>query len=163
MVDQNGIPKKPSRLWRIVLVVSLALNLAVVGLVVGITASGRLGDGPPRNFELNLGPMARALEPQERREIGKALRSDRSLRNFDLRGRVDDMVVALQAEPFDAEVLRGLMAEQSHRMQDLQSDAQAALMDQIVDMTPERRAEFADRLRDEMSKERPPRNRSSGG
>jgi hypothetical protein len=107
--------------------------------------------------------MARALEPQERHEIGKALRADRSLRNFDLRGRVDDMVVALQAEPFDPDALRVLMAEHSDRMQDLQSNAQDALMDQIIAMTPERRTIFADQLREEMSKARPPRDRPSGG
>jgi hypothetical protein len=163
MVDQNSTPAKPSRLWRNVLVISLALNLAVVGLVIGIAASGRIGEGPPRNFELNLGPIARALEPQERRGIGMSLRRDKSLREFDLRGQVENMVATLQAEPFEPDVLRVLLDEQSARLQVMQGRAQDALIVQIVAMTPERRAEFAEQLRDEMSKARPPRERPSGG
>jgi uncharacterized membrane protein len=163
MVEDKTPQARPNRLWRIVLVLSLALNLAVVGVVVGAAVSGRWGEGPPRSFDLGLGPVARALEPRERRAIGRRLREDRSLRDFDLRGRVNRVVAALQAEPFDPDVLRALLVEQSQQIATVQATAQEVMLEQIVAMTPERRRAFADQVLEEMSRARAPRARSSGG
>ena len=163
MADDKTPQARPSRLWRIVLVLSLALNLAVIGVVVGSAASGRWGDGPPRSFDLGLGPIARALEPQERRAIGRKLREDRSLRDFDLRDRVNRVVAALQADPFEPDVLRALLAEQSERITAVQATAQEVVVEQITAMTPERRRAFGDQVLEEMSRARSLRDRSSGG
>jgi uncharacterized membrane protein len=163
MADDKTPQPRPSRLWRVVLVLSLALNLAVIGVVVGSAASGRWGDGPPRSFDLGLGPIARALEPQERRAIGRKLREDRSLRDFDLRDRVNRVVAALQADPFEPDVLRALLAEQSERITAVQATAQEVVVEQITAMTPERRRAFADQVLEEMSRARSQRDRSSGG
>jgi uncharacterized membrane protein len=155
-------PAKPSRLWRIVLVCSLALNLAVAGIVIGTVSSGRAGDGPPRNFDLGVGPMARALSPQERRQIGRSLRQDRALRGVDLRDRLARMSDSLRAEPFDPAALAGLLDAQNTQMAGVQDQAQEALLNTIAAMTSARRAEFADQLMAEFSKERrrPPRPNS---
>ncbi len=163
MVDQEPQAAKPRRLWRIVLVLSLALNLAVVGVVAGSVISGRFGDGPPRSFDLGLGPVTRALTQDERRDIARALRRDGELRRFDLRARVTGMVDAIQAEPFDEATLRGLMAEQASRFSAVQAKAQDAFVATVAQMTPERRAAFAAQLRDELSRARPERARTSGG
>lgn len=163
MVEDKTPAAGPSRLWRIVLVLSLALNLAVVGVVVGAAASGRWGDGPPRSFDLGLGPLSRALAPEERRAIGRRLREDRSLRSFDLRERVNRVVATLQAEPFDPDALRGLLAEQNQRIATVQATAQEVILEQIIAMTPERRRAFADQLLEEMSRVKGPRARNSGG
>ncbi len=163
MVDLQSKPNKPRRLWRIVLVCSLALNLAIAGVIGGSLVSGRFGDGPPRSFDLGLGPVSRALTHDERRDIGRILRRDRSLRDMDLRGRASGMVDALKAEPFDEEMLRSLMTEQSSRVADMQSRAQDAFIAAIAGMSVERRSEFADQLAGELSKVRPPRARRSGG
>ncbi|KQI72114.1 hypothetical protein AN191_08175 [Loktanella sp. 5RATIMAR09] len=163
MAEDKTPQARPGRLWRVVLVLSLALNLAVIGVVVGSAASGRWGDGPPRSFDLGLGPIARALEPQERRAIGRQLREDRSLRDFDLRDRVNRVVAALQADPFDPDVLRALLAEQNARMTAVQATAQEVVVEEIVAMTPERRRAFAERVLEEMSRARSLRERSSGG
>lgn len=150
----------PSRVWRVVLVLSLALNLAVVGMIIGASVSGRFGDRPPRSFDFGLGPVARALEPRERRQIGLAMRRDGALRDMDLRGNAAAMIAALRADPFDAGALRDLMAAQAGQVAALQRNAQAALVDQISAMSPERRATFADRLQEELSRGR---DRRSGG
>ncbi|KQB97167.1 hypothetical protein AL073_08910 [Loktanella sp. 1ANDIMAR09] len=163
MAEDKTPQARPSRLWRVVLVLSLALNLAVVGVIVGSAASGRWKDGPPRSFDLGLGPIARALEPQERRAIGRQLRNDRSLRDFDLRDRVNRVVAALQADPFDPDVLRALLADQSARMTTVQATAQEVVVEEIIAMTPERRRAFAERVLEEMSRARSLRERSSGG
>ena len=163
MAVTDNATAKPKRLWRVVLVVSLALNLAVVGIIAGSIVSGRFGDGPPRSFDLGLGPMSRALEPKERRDIGRNLRENRVLRDYDLRGRIDGIVAALQAEPFDEAALRALLAEQASRVANVQVKAQDAFVAVVADMTPERRAIFAETLREELSKVRPPRERAPSG
>lgn len=163
MAEAEAPRSRPGRLWRIVLVASLALNLAVAGVVVGSAVSGRLGKGPPRNFDLGIGPMARALEPQERRAIGRNMRQDRALRDLDLRGRVEEIAAVLRAEPFDPQALQALMDEQATKVAGLQARAQAALLEQIVAMTPERRRAFAAHLTAEMVRDRRSERRGSGG
>lgn len=163
MADDNTLTQRPSRLWRIVLALSLALNLAVVGLVVGSLASGRMGDGPPRSFDLGLGPVSRALSQEERRDIGRSLRQDRVLRDFDFRDRINGMTDILTTEPFDPDALAVLMDAQAARITSVQAKAQDAFLEQIVAMTPERRRAFADQLMQEMSKDRPRRESRSGG
>ena len=162
MVDQKIEKARPSRLWRTVLALSLALNLAVVGVVVGSALSGRFGDGPPRSFDLGIGPVSRALEPEERREIGRNLRREGGMRSSDLRGRSDGIVAALKAEPYDPDALRTLMEAQATNLMDFQARAQAATLDQINAMTPERRRAFADQLAEELSRLKPRRTRRSG-
>jgi hypothetical protein len=160
MVDQNN---KPRRIWQIVLVCSLALNLAVAGMVIGTVGSGKLRDGPPRSFDLGVGPLARALLPQERRQVGQSLRRDRALNGLDLNARVQRTADALRAEPFQPEVLRRLLAEQSAQMAAVQSTAQDALVATISAMTPERRAAFADQMIVEMARTRPRQPRDGSG
>ena len=158
------MPQKPKRIWKFVFALSLALNLAVVGIVAGAVISGRVGDGPPRNIELGLGPMIRSLAPQERRDILRDLRQARVLRDLDPRGRVEGIVTTLKAEPFDEAALRAILSEQAARVGNLQATAQDAFVAVVLEMTPERRATFADQLREESAKERPrPTRPASGG
>lgn len=160
MAETTG---KPGRVWKIVLVLSLALNLAVAGIVVGAVASGRVGDNGPRSFDLGVGPMARALLPRERRDIARSLRDGRAARDLEPRARIGRMAALLQAEPFDPAALQALMDEQSQKMDAVQAQAQAALLATITAMTPERRQEFAAQLTKELSRPRLPRDRRSGG
>lgn len=152
MADKQA---KNGRAVRIVLVVSLALNLAVAGLVVGSFASGRMGDGPPRSFDLGIGSMARALAPEDRRQIGAALRRARPMGDFNPRGQIELMIAALRAEPFDADALRAVMGDQALRASQVQSAAQAVVIDHISTMTVADRTAYADRLVAEFSRERP--------
>ena len=61
---------KPRRLGRFILVVSLALNLLLLGLIVGAIGSGRAG--PQRGFEAGLGDLGQIL-PREDNEIAQVL------------------------------------------------------------------------------------------
>ncbi|MFO8126515.1 periplasmic heavy metal sensor [Yoonia sp.] len=164
MMAEGKMPaSRPVRLWRIVLVLSLALNLAIAGMVTGAVVSGRAGDGPLRSFDLGIGPIARALEPQERRAVRRSLREDRGLRGMDFRERMNGVVEALKAEPFDPDALRALMAEQAADIEGIQAKAQAATLDQIIAMTPERRRAFADQVMEELSRAGGSREPASGG
>ena len=81
-----------SRGWRIVLILSLALNVAVIGAVAGLAL--RVGrDGPPARYDLALGPIGQALSSEDKRAVGRELRRNPALR--DGRPRADR--VAAQA------------------------------------------------------------------
>lgn len=152
--------KSPTKVWRIVLIASLALNVLIVGFVVGTALSGREG-GPARGLELGPGPFARALAPNERRAVLRAMRDGERLPRVEMRENMQALVAALRAQPFDADRLNQAMQVQRDRLAQLQDDAQAALLAQIIAMSPERRAAFADTLESEMR--RRPRLRPSGG
>jgi len=136
-------PAERKSLWKVVLIVSLALNLLVAGFVVGTLVSGRLGDGAPRNFELGVSPVARALTASERRAVGRDLRRARVLRDLAPREHAADVVAVLQAQTFDPQALRAAFAAQGAELLDVQDRASDALVEVIARMTPERRAAFA--------------------
>ena len=163
MADEKMKSAKPSRVWRIVLVCSLGLNIAVAGVIGGSIVTGQFSNGPPRSFDLGLGPVASALLPSERRDVGRSLRQDRGLRGMDLRERADTMVATLKAEPFDPDAFRTLLEVQATQAADVQDGARTAFVAAITQMTPDRRGAFADQLADELSKERPRRLRGNSG
>jgi uncharacterized membrane protein len=154
---------RPSRIWRIVLVVSLALNLAIVGMVGGAMVSGRFGDGPPERIDFGLGLMSRALTSEERRAIGRDLRQDGNLRDHDFRGQMAAMTAALRADPYDPVVMQSLLEDQAARLSQVQARARIAVLDRIAAMSPDRRRAFADRLEEEMQRPRQMRDTRSGG
>lgn len=151
----------PSRLWRGVLVVSLALNLAVMGLIGGALVSGRFADAPPHRIDFGLGPVSRALARDDRRAIGRALRADSQLRGQDLRDQMTAVAVALRAEPFDASVLQSLLDDQAMRLSTIQTRARVAVVDRVRAMSPAERLAFADRFEDELHRNRGPRDAAS--
>lgn len=161
MNDPHIPAVRPSRLWRVVLVVSLALNLAVAGLVGGAFVSGRFADGPPNRIDFGLGPVSRALSGDDRRAIGRALRQDSTLRGQDLRAQMTAITTALRADPFDTAVLQDLLDDQATRLSQVQASARAAVVDRISAMSAADRRAFADRLEDELQRNRRPRDAAS--
>lgn len=146
MADAFPRPRR-DRILRIVLVVSLALNLAVAGLAVGMALRGHDGR-PPRGFDMSLGPIGQALAPQDRAAIRDSLRQrgdlsgPRSNRQEDL----DALLAALTRQPFDEDAMRIALATPVDRMSQLQASAVSALADRIGAMTDGERAAFAARL-----------------
>ena len=160
MADPMKPTARPSRIWRIVLIFSLALNLAVVGIVAGAMISGRFGDGPPRRIDFGLGPVARALTSDERRDIGRDLRQDHNLRSHDFRGQMAAMTAALRADPYDPAAMQALLEDQAARLSQVQANARLAVLERIAAMSPARRSAFADRLEEELQR-RPGRDTRS--
>ena len=135
-----------TRVRRIVLAVSLALNLAVAGLAGGMALRGHDGR-PPRDFDMSLGPVARALDPADRAAIRETLRARRDpaprrARAADLQELID----AVSATPYDAANLRAALEAPAARMAEFQASAARALADRIDGMTPDARAALAARL-----------------
>tara|TARA_R110002073_G_scaffold250604_1_gene413323 strand:+ start:368 stop:829 length:462 start_codon:yes stop_codon:yes gene_type:complete len=139
---------KPSRMWRTVLVLSLALNVAVIGGAVGIVISGRAHDGPPPRMSFDFGPLGRVLEPDDRRAIGQAMRKRgaQPLDHDEVSEKVADLAMELRAEPFDADAVAQIMGTFRLRSEKIQQDAQVAFLARLAAMTPQARAALADRL-----------------
>ena len=85
--DPNPSPKS-SRLWvRVLLVVSLALNLLVIGAVAGVIIKGGpfKHGGPPHMAQGGVGPLTQALSKEDRRAIGREMRQKGQQSGWDRR------------------------------------------------------------------------------
>lgn len=153
MTDATPSPETPKRsrtpLWvRLLLFVSLAFNLAVIGIVSG-AMFGR-DDRPARiSRELGLGPYLWALESDRRQSLQSAARDRRDEVNSsrrEWRHAYAESLQALRADPFDAMLFRNSVARQAElasRGRDMGLDI---LLAEVSDMTPGERRAFADEL-----------------
>ncbi len=152
-------PNLKSKPWmKVALGVSLALNLAVAGVLVGGALRSH-HDGPRQNMvrELNFGPFTDALSTADR----QALRADFFARapewrqaRLQMRGDMSAILTALRADPFDPAALAVAITKQSDRISRQISLGQELLSQRIAAMTPQERAGFADRLEDGMMRRR---------
>lgn len=151
---------RTSRWLRIALVVSLALNLAVIGLVAGSIAKdpSRLRDRdrsehgqrlPAGLRELGPLPFIVALEPDQRAALLDSARSretDLRAPRSVLRQRFEEMLNLLRAEEFDEDALRALIAEQRSASIRRAEVGESLLVAQFAAMSQAERAAYADRL-----------------
>ena len=155
---KGGMPEpQPTRRrrWRsILLIVSLALNLFLVGLLAG----GRLADwrhpDPVAGGVFGPGAVSRLM-----RELPESVRVDaRQLfieRRPEIRRRMRalgdarrDAYHALTAEPFDQQAFADAMAVVRERTLNLQESVQAVLIDLSDDLDAETRERLANAARD---------------
>jgi uncharacterized membrane protein len=146
-----------STAMRVVLVVSLALNLAVAGVVAGwwLRHGGAHGGGDHRaRLDMVGGPLSRALSEADRREIGReivrAMRAEGAGRE-ELRESMVALVAELRAEPFDAGAVAARLAAQRAAFTERFEMGQAALVAHLAAMTGAERAAYADRLEAEIA------------
>lgn len=148
-------PRRTRRLVKVILTLSLTLNLLVLGLVVG----AHVRDGrderrftPPDRAiarDLGFGPFIGAFPREARREMALALRERAGPFLDNRQALVEEMqamLATLRAEPFDAAALNGLLAAQAERIRTRTEVGREVLVEQIVKMTPRERAHFADEL-----------------
>jgi uncharacterized membrane protein len=129
--------------WLVVaLVVSLAMNLAVGGLMLGHVLRGppswRPGDpegGPAHRLMRLLPPEARDTVRQSFKEAGPEIRA----RAKALRQARDGVRDAIMAEPFDRARLDAAFADMRARSDALQTAVQAAIADGVSKLPPEAR------------------------
>ncbi|AWD22838.1 periplasmic heavy metal sensor [Fuscovulum blasticum] len=133
---------------KLLLGVSLALNLAVAGLAAG--AFLRDG-GPPqrRDRDLGFGPLGEALSHQDRKALrAEFLRSAPEL----VRGRAEmqadfaALVTVLRAPVLDPAALDSALATIANRNAEMLAKGREVIAGHLKAMSPEARAEFADRL-----------------
>lgn len=132
---------------KIALALSVALNLAVAGLAVGAW----LGDGPHRGMprDMSFGPFSEALDSDDRRALRKALLARlgefRGQREA-ARAEFQALLTALRADPFQPEALKTALAALEARNAERLDLGRSLIEARLIEMTPEERAAFADRL-----------------
>ena len=158
MTTEAAKPK--SRIWlRLLLGLSLALNLLVVGIVAGWMVSkgpGRTPDDVNRTARsLGLEPFVRALAPMDRVALVRSAREERDgLRENRraLRARFERLVDAIRAEPYDPAAVRAVLEEQRGSIKERQEIGERLLLERLDAMTPEDRATYAERLEEELKR-----------
>lgn len=140
---------KPRRgVWlKLLLFVSLAFNLLIVGGAIGMLAfsSGRGPDGPPRVRDHTLFPLVAMLPREDRAELGHAMGPPDKERG-DWRRDRSELIERLRSEPFDAQ---GFALQLSARREARNADAarlEDSLSRHIASMTSGERAAYADRI-----------------
>lgn len=110
--------KRVSHKWRVAFFVSLAGNVAILGIVVGTVLGGEHGaqgrpDGPRSAARMGpVGQVVRALPREDRRALGQAMRQlrDDNRASFGTPAvQMDAWISALSAQPFDAARLSELI------------------------------------------------------
>lgn len=152
MTDTSDATQKLPRRYKIILGVSLAVNLVVAGMIGG--AALRHGEGARGGLRsAGLGayalPYMLALPKEERQQVMKTVRSDRKGRVPDRAARralYADVLSVLRAEPFDAEKLSIALSTQAETTIEVQQSAQAAWMAVIAQMSDAERAAYADEV-----------------
>ena len=147
--DESPKPAR-TRLWlRIMLVVSLAFNLLIIGAVAGIALKGGpLKHGPRGHHmaDVAVGPLTRALTAEDRRAIGRQLREqaeDTGWSGQDHRASLEKMVVLLETTPFDPERFASEMETTIYGMQARLAAARVALAEHLAAMPDAERAAYA--------------------
>lgn len=134
---------------KILLVLSLALNLAVIGLVGGFFMRVKdKGSGPGAvNYAI---PYIIALPREDRRAIGEILRQKAQRGEIEgRRGRMAEynaMLVLLRADSFDVAAANSILDLQGAAAQARQAAASAAWLERVTAFTPAVRATYADSL-----------------
>lgn len=137
---------------RIVLVISLAVNVAVAGLVIGAVLKHGPRDHdrrPPKAEILSYGPYTSALTEEDRevlldRLIGAQgeIRDNRRAVKADFKRLLD----AVRAEPYDPVATAAILRDQQARVQKQIDLVSRVLLEQLTEMSAKERDDFADRL-----------------
>lgn len=163
MTDPAVAPSKGGTpLWvRIVLGVSLALNLLIAGVVLG-AALGKPEGGPERaGRDPGAMPFVHALEPAHRRVLLRQMRreGDQSPAEAraEMRRRMAVLLDALRAGEMDRAALETVLNDQAEDGARRQALGQKVLLDHLADMSLADRRAYADRLEEALTRRRPVR------
>ena len=165
--DNQALPPPPPRKrWmRTVLIASLSLNLAILGMVAGaMLKNGGAPHGPAMVRDVGFGAYSAALSDTDRAALRRSFLANapefRDGRR-DMRADFKDLLAQLRTVPFDRAALQSVMDRQSTRTAERLAIGQTLIFDLLTAMTPEARQAFADRLEQSLSKGPKRRDRAS--
>lgn len=135
------------RWMKIALVVSVALNLAVAGLVLGAW----LGDGPQKGMprDLSFGPFSAALSDADRRALRKDLMGragEFRLSREAARAEFAALLDALRAAPFDPTAMTATLTAIETRNAERLELGRSLIETRLIEMSAAERQAFANRL-----------------
>jgi len=133
---------------KLLLVESLGLNLAILGLAAG--AALRDGGHPMRGDRgFGFGPLVEALDREDRKAVRTAffktfpeLKQDRAA----LRGEFDALIALLRAPEVDPEALDAALSRIAQRSAGMLDHGRDIIGARLKSLDPASRAAFADRL-----------------
>lgn len=147
-VEENQKPVGMRRRTKVLLAVSLGLNMLVIGAVGGMV----FHDGPdrgPGDKDAAFGPYTRALSHQDRKVIGKALRNEIGSFRQNLpkiRAGFAALKEALSADVYDRDLVHQLVKEQEALGLRRHQVGQRLLLERLDAMSQQDRRKFAERL-----------------
>lgn len=160
--DANPTTRTGPRLWvRIVLVVSLAFNLLIVGTAAGIAIKGGPWQhgGPPKYMaDVGVAPLVRALGKEDRRVIAREVRRQGRADGWDRKAHrqsLERMILLLQSTPFDPAAFDAELQITVEGMKSRLSYASQALVTHLSEMSDADRAGYAERVLDGMARTSP--------
>lgn len=134
------------RWLKIVLGLSLGLNLAILGTLAGFW----LRNDPPRDRPSSMGyavPYVIALPRDVRHGVFGAIRSDETLpKRGARRAHYSDMIEVLRAEEFDQDRAKAILSLQGGEAARIQDVSQAAWLAAVAEMDPSERSAYAERI-----------------
>lgn len=137
---------------RVALFVSLALNLAVIGVVAGFVWRGGPDGVPSRHVRDVVAPYTAALDREARREIGRRIfrnpREDEPRKDLRAQVRMEyaEALELLRQDPFDPQAFSELLTRQNGRAAERQKRGQAELVAHVASMSADERRAYADRV-----------------
>lgn len=143
--------KKPMVGWaRVLLFVSLAVNLLIAGMVAGAVFrnTGERADGNALR-DMGFGFFGAAMTQGDRRAIGREManRSGELRANREnVRDQMALFLQALRAVPYDSDAVFELSGNLQSKLAERQRIGQIALLDRIAAMSDQQRANYANRL-----------------
>lgn len=147
--DDINPPQPPRRWTRILLVLSLALNLLIIGVVAG-AVMGRSRDRGPDDRAISYGPFTRALTDADRQALRQSIRDkgDPRAHHRQLRAGFEAFLTELRSSPYDPDAAAAALTVQQQQIDAQITSVRAALLERIATMTDDERAGFADRLQE---------------
>lgn len=144
---------------KILLALSLALNLLFIGLIAGAAyRHGGKGGGHGPSLQSYGAPYMRALPREQRKVLNQAMRADGVMPGRAERRRFyRDVLAALRAESFDPASVGAALSKQREVVGAVQTAAQDAWLKLVAEMSPSERQTYADALEERLK--RGPRGR----
>jgi uncharacterized membrane protein len=132
---------------KIALAVSVALNLAIAGLVAGAWLRDGPGHGLPR--DMSFGPFTEALSDSDRRALrrtlGERAHGFREARQ-EMQADLQTLLSSLRADPFDPAAAEAALAAIAGRASARLELGRDLIAERILAMSDAERQAFADRL-----------------
>lgn len=156
MTTETTPSKRRVPIWvKVLLGLSLALNLAVVGAALGVSKRLKNAPGGPGAVNYAL-PYVATLERDERRAVGQHVRQ--KAESGDLPSRrarregYREMIALLRAETWDADAAQAVLARQSNETLAVQAAAQGAWLEVMASLSAQERLAYAARLEEFIEK-----------
>jgi uncharacterized membrane protein len=153
MPVETPVKRRTPRGVKIVLALSLTLNLLIFGAIGGAFLGGRGEDGQQNRADtarlLGLGPLAFALERDDRAAVMRGAGANQEMMRRQRRQLVEaarGFAQAVRGDPFDRAAAEAALEVQRGTVVNLQDRGSGALLDHLATMSPAARDDFADNL-----------------